>query len=265
MSDEIVIEQKQSLGNIGSQIGQQIVYNGLTPEEASKLAIELFMDNFPKLQQQAMEKAEARINDFCNTLMDKLSKEKSVNYSSFMEPDVQYALYEAQNNYARFGTDEMLSTLSSLVAERVKINREDFSLKVTIDKAISIAGMLSVEQLNHLSLLFIVTKVKFSNINTINDLENHFKIITKAFGNCKGEDWQYLQMLGCLQLELPQIHEKYAEVYNLNIEDVKRICPKTINDLVGDYSTSPVGTILAITNANGKVPYKFDPKIWIHD
>lgn len=268
MSDNITNNQK---GSHNTQIGEQnntnlqIIHTGLSAEEASKLAIDLFLDNFPKLQEQAMDKVEERITTFCNNVMKKLAEENVHDYSPFNEPDVQYALYEAQNNYARFGTDEMLSTLTSLVTERVKRNQEDFSLKVTIDKAISIAGMLSTEQLNYLSLLFIVTKVKFSNIKTIEDLDSHFEIITKAFKNPKESDWQYLQMLGCLQLELPQVYEGYSRMYNLNVQDVKRICPNEIKKIINDYSTSPIGTILAITNAKGKVPYNFNPKTWIHD
>ena len=265
MNEGVIVEQKQGVGSAGTQIGQQNVYNGISPEEASKIAINLFMDNFPKLQQLAMEKVEKRIKEFCDSVMQKLADANVQDYSAFTEPDVQYALYEAQNNYARFGTDEMLSTLTTLVSERVKRNQDDFSLKVTIDKAISITGMLSVEQLNHLSLLFIVTKVKFYNIKTLDDLESHFNIITEAFKNVKIQDWQYLQMLGCLQLSLPQVIEKYSKMYNLDAKEVKKICPDIIEDIVGDYSTSPVGTILAITNAVGKVPYNFDPKIWIHD
>lgn len=265
MSEGVIVEQKQGVGSAGTQIGQQNVYNGISPEEASKIAINLFMDNFPKLQQLAMEKVEERIEKFDDAIMLKLANDNVQDYSAFTEPDVQYAIYEAQNNYARFGTDEMLSTLSSLVAERVKRNQDDFSLKITIDKAISITGMLSVEQLNHLSLLFIVTKVKFHNIKTLEDLETHFKIITGAFINIKIQDWQYLQMLGCLQLDLPQVIKKYSKMYNLDAKEVEKICPDIIKDIAGDYSTSPVGTILAITNAVGKVPYNFDPKVWIHD
>ena len=47
MSDETKIIQKAALGSDTTQIGEQNNYYGMTAEEASNLAIKLFMDNFP--------------------------------------------------------------------------------------------------------------------------------------------------------------------------------------------------------------------------
>jgi N utilization substance protein B len=56
MSD-ISLEQRGSLGSSNTQIVQQNNYYGMTPEAASQIAINLFIDNFPKLQELARETA----------------------------------------------------------------------------------------------------------------------------------------------------------------------------------------------------------------
>lgn len=53
MSEDIKIIQKAAMGADTTQIASQNNYYGMTAEQASNLAIKLFMDNFPKLQEEA--------------------------------------------------------------------------------------------------------------------------------------------------------------------------------------------------------------------
>lgn len=243
---------------------QSTTYVGASLEEVTRIVTNLFLDNFPRMQQIAKITAEARFNELWNEFVTQIPKKGITDLSPFKEIDVQYVVYEAQKGYARFATPDLLSTLSSLIAERIKQNNSDQCLKVTIDRALSIAHLLSSEQLDHLSLLFIVTKVKFSNINTIADLNRHLRFPERTFISDKLDSWQYLQIFGCLQLELPDICGNYASMYNFDVKEVEKICPDSIKQHIGDYSTSPLGTMLAITNAEIKTNYKFDPNIWIH-
>lgn len=65
MGDNTTITQKAAIGSDTIQIGTQNnnYYNGLTPTQASQLAINLFMDNFPKLQEAAMKTVQERVNE----------------------------------------------------------------------------------------------------------------------------------------------------------------------------------------------------------
>ena len=270
---EIVNSQK---GSNNTQIGEQnnttvniqsnsTIYTGLSLEEVSILVTNLFLDNFPRMQQIAKEVAESRVNELLEAAIKKIEKNKITDLSPFMDVDVQYALYEAQKNYARFATEDLLNNLSSLIVERVKYNDGDLCLKVAIDKAISVISMLSAEQLDFLALLFSVSEVKFRNIKALDDLKQHLEYLDNAFPNALKANWQHLNMLGCLQIKLMNVCKNYAKIYEFNIEEVKSICPKNISDLSGDYSTSPIGTIIAIIYATQKTKYQFDPKIWIHN
>ena len=54
-----------------------------------------------------------------------------------------------------------------------------------------------------------------------------------------------------------------ANEYDLPQADVENICPEQIKKLSGDYTTSHIGTILAITNSEVNHGFKLDPKIWV--
>lgn len=262
MSDEMVIEQKQSLRSTGTQIGQQNVYNGMTPEEASKLAIDLFMDNFPKLQQKAMNKVEERVSEFCNTVMKKLVEENVNNFSAFTEPDVQYMLYEAQNNYVRFGTEELLGNLSNLITQRIKYDSDEY-LRIIIDKAISVVPYLSKNQIDALSLIFLTKNVKIGFITDISGAKEFLLLIDKVFKPCGIDGLSLLNTLGCLELNLGYTYDKFAETHSLDKTQIKEICPHSIMSLSSDYGTSHIGRMIAIMNMRGRIPWYFDLKTFI--
>ena len=118
MTDNITINQKSALGSETTQIANQNNYYGLTPAEASQMAIDLFMDNFPKLQEAAMKTILERVNEIIREIVSEIDAKYAGNYSAFSQPDMQYILVEAEKEYARKGTPELCAILSSLVANR---------------------------------------------------------------------------------------------------------------------------------------------------
>ena len=265
MTDNYEINQKAGLGSEVTQIGKQIVYEGLSPSEACKLATDLFTDNFPKLQAQAMETVNKRVDELMSDIAIKLEQKSPSSMSAFAEPDVQCAIYEAQKSYARFGTKEMLSTLSSLIATRIEKNdNENICLKVAIDKAIEISGLLSAKHLDYLALLFSVTQIKNNEIKNTHQLEKYLFLLDQSFPNIDFSGVPYLNMLGCLQLRLFDVTETLGNIYGFPKGVVRQVCPDNILKLSGDYATSHIGTILAIAHLEMKTPLELDPEIWIH-
>lgn len=258
----IEVTQKAALGGTTTQIGQQNIYNGMSPERACQMALDLFNQNFPKLQAIAKETAEKRANEFCQKVIQKIVKNGINDFSSFADPDVQYTLYEAQKNYARFGTSEMLNTLTGLVTKRIK-HDDEFVLKVAIDKALEVAPLLSQEQLNYLSLLFMCTRTSTSSIKTIKNLELYLRGLVAIAGIVDYSSSDYLNMLGCLQTGIYNAVDSIARRYHFDAQEVEKICPQQIKQLSGSYITSHIGTILAITNLEAHHGPKLDPKMWI--
>lgn len=266
MCVETSIDQSAGFGSHDNQfVGSQTnnYYTGMSPEQAVDFAMDLFWKNFPKLQATAEEVARKRVEEFCKDTVKKLQRDGTNNYATLADPGVQYALVDAQKSYARYGEKEMLDMLTEIVYTRVKHN-DDFILKVTIDKALSIVNMITAKQLDLLSLMFICTRVKFGNITTLKDLCEHFNYLEEKFGHVDVMSIPYLNMLGCMQITLPDPVEAYVNAYGFDRQDIEDICPDFITDLNNDYGLSFVGIVLGIINAELKTDFRFNTKTWIH-
>ena len=265
MSDIIEVTQKSAPASNSTQIGVQ--YVGMTPEQAARQTIDLFKDNFPKLQALAKEIAEQRATELCNEILKKLENKQVKDFTPFTQPDVQFVLYEAQKNYARFGEKEVMKILTELVANRIQ-NDNKGHFKRIVDNAVVVACELSSAQLDCLSALFMLTKVCFSDIKTIKDLKTFFNYISSIFNldNINyNQEISYLNFKGCLQLELPDISEIQSRLYNLVQNEVEKNLSQGIKQFETDYGVSEIGIILGIINAEQKSRYRFDAHIWIHD
>lgn len=141
MTNNITVTQKSSLGSDTTQIATQNNYYGLTPAEASQMAINLFMDNFPKLQEAAMQTVQERVNEIIQKIVSQIETKYNGNYSAFSKPDMQYILFEAEKGYARKGTPELCTILSSLVAERSACTENSY-FEIVLDKAIELVPSL---------------------------------------------------------------------------------------------------------------------------
>lgn len=256
------IVQKSAIGSQTTQIGVQNIINGISPEDASKMAIDLFMENFPKLQSLAAETARERAEEFCTAAIEKLKAENVQDFSAFGDPDVQYVLYQAQRDYARMGTKELLDQLTSLLSLRVT-HDQDFVLKATIDKAMEIAPYLLPRHYDLLVAYFIVKHMRVSPIKTISDLQARLSIESAPFTRACKKDSQYLDTHGCLQIYLGGAAEMLAKSYGFPKNEVERVCPPVLKEIDGDYGLSYVGKMLAISHYCLKKGFKLDPHIWI--
>jgi hypothetical protein len=261
MSDETKIIQKAALGSDTTQIAEQNNYYGMTAEEASNLAIKLFMDNFPRLQEEAKTIAKERAEELCK---DKLEKQGKTNFSEFSDPDIQYILNKSYQEYARFGTQTLHDLLSNLIVNRINYDN-DYYMKILLDEAVEIVKSLSEVHLNYLSLIFLCKETMIKDINSIESLKEHCEYICSKMPvtNEIESSVPFLNMLRLLTISLGSAAEVYSKRYNLDIGKVKEILPLAMNSIPGDYSLTPVGIIIAIVNIHNKTNLNLDFKIWI--
>lgn len=257
MYEEYIVEQNINRHSSGSNIGVQNIYNGISPEKAIEITNKLFFDNFPKLQAQALEVVNQRMDEFQKELFEKLSQNPKINYSVFTDPDMQYILYDAEVNYARFGTEQLLNNLSSLIQARIEHNENDY-LKIIIDSAIKVVGQLSIEQIDYLTVTFLLKNVRYYQIKNLSDLKNHYTYILSIFNNINNQGISLLLSNGCLEIHLGNVYERDAKQYGFDKQEVEEIMPQEFKKISGDYSTSDIGTVIAIINAEKKTKYNFN-------
>jgi len=265
MSSDTRIVQKAGIGSDTTQIGVQNNY-GISAEEASRLAINLFMDNFPKLQEEAKEIARVRAEELCKEVIDKLVSGGKSDYSEFTDPDVQYVFYEAQKGYARFGEKETLQMLRELIVNRVNFNETGY-MKRIYDKAIEMATLLTSTQIDYLTFIFIAKHVKFQDVTNIEKLKHYCEYISSKLPLSESiiNSFSYLNMIGCFELGLGSVEYKFSEVYHFGENEIKSILPNQYDLVPEDYQLSAAAIAIAIINANCKMEFNFDINVWVYE
>lgn len=102
--------------------------------------------------------------------------EKEIN--KFKDPDVQYALYEAEKGAARRDSEDLRENLSDLIIARIK-NDDDDLKKLIYNEAISTINKITT---NQLKILAIVLALRYLNFPFIRDWESfniHFNMHIK--------------------------------------------------------------------------------------
>lgn len=256
MTEEYNITQKAAIGSETTQIAQQTNYFGMSAEDASKLAIDLFMDNFPKLQEIAMATARARVEELMKSIIEKHQHEGTRDFTSLASPDMQYVLYEAQKGYARLGTETLLSMLGTLVVKRMDADNDVYR-RIVLNKAIEVAPMMQQLHLDYLSLIFLVKNLRFQHVKNVSALVAIYEEICSKMQcpeppeSMRSADI-FLDMLGCFSIGIGSAASIFAKSYGFSEEEMKTALPSMLNKIPGEYILTPVAICLAIVNANNK-------------
>jgi len=155
----------ENLGNIHNY------YNGMSAQEAVQLAITLFQNNFPKLQQIAENIARKRVEEITHDLFSKITLQCPDKFELFSDPDIQYNLIEIQKSYVRNGNEYLKNTLASLLIHRVQSSND--LLSICLNEAIKLVPSLTPTLLDLLSLKFIVDYTVNNNITDIPSLNTY--------------------------------------------------------------------------------------------
>ncbi len=251
MKNQLNVKQNASIGSTTTQIAEQNNYYGMSPEEASSLSLKLFLDNFPKLEAKAMEVAKQRAEEFCNTLIQQLGARGLHNLEPFAQPDVQFMLCEAQKDYARVGTEDLLSMLTSLLTDRIEFD-DQFKLKMVINKAIGIAKYLLPEHLDYLAVILFGKHVHL-NASTPDMLCSMLNTHLNLFQQANIMDFEYLLSLDCCRLMVGKASVQLAKNHGFDKKALDGKYPKILDIVPGDYGLSQTGLVLAITHINNKM------------
>lgn len=179
-------KQKTQMGNnsssimVGRDINQTI--NGLTYGEVKDICNDLFQLNFYQLKADAAAIATKRAEEIVNNFISKLRNLENVDTAVFKEPDMQYALVNAQIVYAKTGDKEIEDLLVNLLIERVNSNENELS-KIILNESLKVIELLTKNHLNILATIFFMRYVKNNSTNKSQILD-HFEVILQFMKQC---------------------------------------------------------------------------------
>lgn len=136
-----------------NQAGRDLtIYQGLQASDVIAIVKSVVSTEIAIYAQNAEIKAEGRLKEFSDNLVEKLAETVSDRLDRFNEPSVQFAVREAALGYVKSGSETDENNLIDLMIERVKVEEHTTKQKL-IDQAIQIVPTLSAASLALLSLL----------------------------------------------------------------------------------------------------------------
>jgi hypothetical protein len=215
------------------------IHVGITVSEARQIALDVFKANALELAGIARDLFEARGRDFIERYLDELQRRKPEGLDSLSDPDMQYALFTAQREYARTGDKDLSDLLVDILVERSA--QKDRNLQqIVLSEALAVAPKLTPEQFNALSVVMILRYTRCIGVRSLNELDGYMRLLLPPF--CSGlpthlSTYQHLEFVGCASrgwnkatvgdLVLGNYQDLFCSGFNVdeaaNLADVKKL------------------------------------------
>ena len=197
------MKQTQETGSHSLAIQANTVNLGVTPDEVRQIALDIFRANFYRLSEEAQRLAEARAAELTERLLKRLAEEAPSMLFRAKDPDMQYALFTAQREYARSGDGNLGDILLNLLVERVRA--EDSQLpRIIVNEALEVVPKLTRQQMDLLTLVFLIRHVSDASeddqINMIDQLRNYARPFLPSL-TLSSVAYQHIHYTGCAVLE----------------------------------------------------------------
>lgn len=180
--------------------GQNVnVYNGISYSDARDIALDVFKSNFLELSQNAATLAKERAEHLVDEFLKKMEQTKAEKIDRIQDPDMQYALFSAQKEYARSGEKDMEDMLVSILMERIEENTQSLK-KIVLNEALEIVPKLTDQQLDILTIIFLIQDTRNHNVNNKESLKNYIETYFVPFTKNLTKEkscYKHLEYSGC--------------------------------------------------------------------
>jgi len=198
LSDDI---QKQEAGDGSTNLqGKSIVINqGISYRDAKEIALDVFKANSLELSQEAAVTAASRAEKLADDFLENLNEKHQEAIKNLNQPALQMALFDAQKAYVTTGDEDLESLLVDILVERA--TEENRTIKqITLDESLKVAPKLTSEQFDVLTINFLISKTKNSDILSLETLKAYLeKYIIPFVENITNDSscYEHLAYAGC--------------------------------------------------------------------
>jgi hypothetical protein len=220
MINDHIQRQEAGENSTNYQAKEMTIVQGISYLDAKEIALDVYQKNFIKLSEHATQVALTRAEEFVDDFLGKLQSKNPSLLEGMNQPSIQNSLYSAQKQYAVTGDKELKGLLLDLVVQRCE--KEDRSIhQIVLDEAIELASKLTVEQMDVLTINFIISRAQSNQIVNVDTLLAHIdRDILPFISTLEIETscYEHLTYLGAATVEytgdVPQMYVGYAKKYN---------------------------------------------------
>jgi hypothetical protein len=164
-SFSVVIWQETSsaVGTVGHAQTVNITQSGITYSDARQIALDVYKANAMTLAEEAAVTARNRAEELTDDFFATLQQRNAEAVKSLESPGMQHALFTAQKEYARTGDKDLEALLVDMLVDRAGAAARDIK-QIVLDEAIMVASKLTVERLDALTLVFLLTRTRNGTI-----------------------------------------------------------------------------------------------------
>lgn len=232
-----------------------IQQSGLNYDQVRQVAMDIFKNNFYDLGEKASELAKKRAEEITNKYIEELHKNSLSSLQNTQDPDVRYSLYEIQKSYARHGNTEKANLLVDLLVKRTLIEQHSFET-IVLNEALKTVSKLTAEQINIMSLIFIVRDIYLRDNPPFEFyyetfFDKYLDIIDIPQGRMF---YEHLIYSGCITIEknsetLADLIEQFNSHPNFaSFPKIVKLEESWNDSLVSQSILSTVGIVIAIGN-----------------
>lgn len=193
--------KSQTVGEQGLAIqsdGNVTVHQSPTADQISEIIVGVSRQ-LAIFHAEGQKIVEERLEKFREEVIKEFEARESANPSAFQDPDFQYALGQAQKNFARTDDETICESLVNLLAERSVFDGRNRQ-SLILNQAIEAVGHLTAEEISTLTFLFILNRTRLTG-NDIAEIKRHFaeRLGVLAAGLSGNKScYEYLVSQGCL-------------------------------------------------------------------
>jgi hypothetical protein len=200
-------KQDQQAGDHSVNIQGREITVGLSYGDARQVAMDVFEANFHRLSRVAAETARTRAEELLDSYIREAASAGLPEIPEAENPDLQYALFTAQREYARSGDKDLGELLVQLLVDRTK--QSDRSLiQIVLNESLAVAPKLTADQLDALSLIFLVRYTKHQGLTSLAAFNEYVgKFLLPFATNLPEKDsaYRHLEFASCGTISLGSI------------------------------------------------------------
>jgi hypothetical protein len=192
-------KQTQKSGDGSTNLQAENIFLGVTYTEVKEIALDVFKNNFIKLSEDAADTATKRVLEFTEDFLSKLKSNNPDLLENVKDPALQSSIYEAQKAYAKTGDKDLFNMLINILLDRTKNSKRDLR-QIVLDESLSVAPKLTQEQLDALTLIFIIKYSRESGLNNLDILSKSLQEEFFPFCSQLSKElscYQHLEYVGC--------------------------------------------------------------------
>lgn len=276
-----MINQAANKNSKAIQAGRDVNI-GMSYSDVKAIVCDLFENNFPKLVEEAQNKAKNNVYSYMEILESNLKAQiDSIEMDKFKNPNTQYLLNSSIKIAARKGQSINLDILSEILLTSLKKNSTKM-LNIVAEQAIEVLPKLTAQQINIISLIHYIIAMNITGITDYAQSEmtnRQVMKITNDTNNIDSSDIQYISSLGIATFNQFRaidpyafIGQKYSSLFNgeKNISKIiekkspsMKIMADKYNELnLSVLTLTPVGMLIGLINLK-RVFSGIDYTIWI--